>query len=182
MARQSKLFNWVIFAVSIGLLGFMLWIRLFSTPPRGEWREQLAGARLNRFAPLDSLPVVDTEGRHVELSHPAVFYFYSSNCKFCPPAAARINAFVAAHGSRSLPIYALSNYGRIPPSSAEMFAPSIRLIRLTRTTPRLTFVKEVPLLVRTDASGRIQHAYVGIAADTVLAAMLMPREAGPVAR
>jgi len=174
--RQSKLVSWVFFALSAGLLGFVVWSRFLATPPRGEWQDQLAGALVG------SLPVTDAQGRDLGMAHPAVLYFYSDNCRFCPPAAAQINSFVASHGTGGLPIYALTNYGRVPSGSTQGFGPSIQVIRLTRTTTNLNFVKEVPLLVRTDAGGRIQRAYVGIADDSVLAAMLAPREAGPVAR
>jgi thiol-disulfide isomerase/thioredoxin len=174
--HQPKLVTWATFAFSIGLLGLVVWARLFATPARGEWKNQFAGAR------LDSLPVVDAQGQEIRIAHPALIYFYSSDCKFCPPAAQQINSFVTANGTAGLPVYALTNFGRIPQKSAEMFAPSVQVIKLTRTTPRLNFVKQVPLLIRTDAGGRIQRAYLGIAADSILAAMVMPREAGPVVR
>ncbi len=174
--RESRFGSWLIFVCSIGLLGFVLWSRIFDVPIRGEWQHQLTGI------PVGSLPVVNASGDEVQVSHPAVLYFYSSNCRFCPPAAERINAYLAREGVESLPMYALTNFGQLHSEKDGPFDSSIRRIRLTRTTRDLTFVEQVPLLVRTSAAGTIERAYVGIAADSILAAILVPRRAGPVAQ
>jgi hypothetical protein len=175
-ARQKPLLtSWLVFGLSLVVIGFVVWSRFFSTPVRGEWRPHLVGTMVG------ALPIVDLDGHEVQLTHPAAIYFYSQECRFCPPATERLNHYVARYGTPDLSIYALGGIGRPDMDPGVAFGEAIQMVRLTRTVPSLRFVNEVPLLIRTDAYGAIRRAYVGVAADRILADILAPREAGSAA-
>jgi hypothetical protein len=174
--RDSKLLSWAMLAASVGLLGFVLWTLFISPQPAGQWRDRIVGS------PVGSLPLEDLAGQPVELKHPSVLYFFDRECRFCPPASAQLNAYVAANGTGGVPVYAITNDWDFPQEEARKFSPGVRIVRLTQTVPHLTFVTEIPLLVRTDAAGAVQGAFVGVPQDSVLALLRAPRKAGSAAR
>jgi hypothetical protein len=176
MLRDSKALSWAMFSFSVGVLALVVWVLFISPTPAGQWRNQIVGNRIGE------LPVEDFSDRAVQLQHPSILYFFSRECRFCPPASERINAHVAAYGTGGLPVYAITNEWDFPEEEARKFAPGIQVIRLTRTVPHLTFLTEIPLLVRTDAAGAVQGAFVGVPKDSVLAQLRAPRRTGSARR
>jgi hypothetical protein len=139
---------------SIALLGAVAWSRIGTHG--GGWRSELEGM------PVGELPVADLAWREVHVRHPALIYLFDIPCAACEAAADRLNEYAAARRPGALPIYALTNSTGFVRDSASRFHPGIQPLRLRRTTRELRFVKELPLLVRTDASGRIRSAYAGV--------------------
>jgi len=172
MARRRRLFSTVLFALSLSLFAFALWARFLGPEREGQWRANLVGASIG------PIPVETVDGKAVSVSHPALLYFFSSNCRFCPPAAERINQYVQARGTGGIPVYAISNNPMLSRVAAAGMSPPIRVLRLKQVTPVLGFVREVPMLVRTNARGGIERAYVGLADEAVLRELTSPLGAG----
>lgn len=174
--RDSKALSWAMLSFSLGVLGLVVWALFISPTPTGQWRDKIVGSSVGE------LPLEDLAGNAVKMRHPSVVYFFSRDCRFCPPASARLNSFVAAHGTAGLPVYAITNEWEFPEEEARKFAPGVQVVRLTRTVPQLTFLTEIPLLVRTDAAGSVEGAFVGVPQDSVLARLRAPRRAGSATR
>lgn len=172
----SKLSSWAFFGLSAGLLAFVVWSLFFNSRREGAWERDLAGT------PVGELPVFAFNGDSVPVQHPAILYFFRRDCRFCPPAAERINDFVRTASGSHFPVFAITNEWDLPSASVAEFSPDVRVARLSRTMPRLTFIEYLPLLVRTDASGAIQAAYVGVPGPEVLSEIFASGGAGPVTR
>ncbi|HVG43161.1 MAG TPA: hypothetical protein VM890_00470 [Longimicrobium sp.] len=173
--HPSRLLSWASVAGGVALLAFAGYTR-FANPTLGEWRRSAVGL------PVGKLPVDDLDGAVVDVRHPSILYFFDRKCRFCPGAAARLQAYLARHPENSLPIYAVTNEWGIPRAYTAQFVAPIRVVRMERTTHDLTFVTDLPLLVRTDARGRVQHAYVGLPDEDALATLASPGAVGPPRR
>ncbi len=145
-----------IFAISLG------WR---AVRPQGEWREELEGHRLG------AVELVDHEGNEFTLPHPSVIYFYTEDCEPC-----RVTGEILRNYPRTsrIPVFAITREGGLPSSVVESLSSTVRMVRLRQLTPAMNIVSDVPLLVRTDASGAIQNAWVGVPDDTRLATLLGP--------
>ncbi|CAA9356235.1 MAG: hypothetical protein AVDCRST_MAG68-4448 [uncultured Gemmatimonadetes bacterium] len=162
--RDSKLVSWAMLVVAAALFGSVLWARVVSPSRTGEWRDSIRGT------PVGEIPLQDLAGAEVRVRHPAVLYFFNEEqCEFCPPASQRLNQHVAAQGTPTVPVYAITNNWRMQAGVARGFAPGVQVARLTRTVRNLKFVTDIPLVVCTDGSGVIRKAYVGVPDAGVLA-------------
>lgn len=168
--RDSALFSWLVFIVSIGLLGSVVWAR---TTQSGAWRFEMEGQSLGQIG------VMEPAGDSAQIVHPATIYFFETGCEPCRPATERLNAFVAHRRPGGLPVYALTNSLGFTPDSARQFVAGVHPVRLRRTTRELKLIQELPLVVRTDARGRIARAYVGVAGDEALTLLNYPPAASP---
>jgi hypothetical protein len=171
--RDSRLLSWTVFTASLGLLGVVLWARATQT---GAWRFEMEGQSLGE------LGVMDLAGDTARIVHPATIYFFETNCAACRPATERLNTFVAHRRPGGLPVYALTNSLEFSRDSARQFVPGVQPVRLRRTTRELKLIRELPLVVQTDARGRITRAYVGVAGDEALTLLNYPPAASPAGR
>jgi len=167
------LISWLAFIASMGLLGTVIWARTTQT---GAWRFELEGQSLG------AIGVMDLDGDTAYIAHPATIYFFETDCEPCRAATERLNAFVARRRDGGLPVYALTNSLGFTRDSARQFRPGVRPVRLRRTTRELKLIRELPLVVQTDAGGRITRAYVGVAGDDALTLLNYPPAASPAGR
>lgn len=175
--RNSKWLSWVMFGVSAAVLGMVVLALFGGGSSEGRWRESIEGDEVRE------LPLEDLAGRAVKLRHPALLYFFDRQCRFCPAASERLNTYLSAHGTSALPVYAITNDWNFTADEARKFAPGVQVVRLTHTVRNLDFVTEIPLLVRTDDTGVIRGAFVGVPRDSsVMARLGGPRRAGSAAR
>jgi|tagenome__1003787_1003787.scaffolds.fasta_scaffold20988922_12 hypothetical protein len=174
--RNSKWLSWILFGISAAVLGTVVLAMFGGGSSEGRWRESIEGDRVGE------LPLEDMAGKVVQLRHPSILFFFDRQCRFCPAASQQLITYVSAHGTAGLPVYAITHEWRYPQEEARKFAPGVLVVRLTRTVPNLDFVTDIPLLVRTDAAGVIQHAYVGVPPDSVIARLRGPRRAGSTVR
>lgn len=172
----SKIASWAFFSASMGILAFVAWNLLAGSGREGTWEPRLTGTAVGE------LPAYGFTGEIAAIEHPAVLYFFRRDCRFCAPAAQRLDAFLASTSADGLPVFAITNEWDLPNTYASSFRSRVNVVRLSRTMPRLSFVEYLPLLVRTDATGSIEAAYVGVPGPEVLAEILTPRGAGPGAR
>ena len=171
--KGSRPFWWSVFGLSLAALSLALWTSVVAPAPRGEWREQIVGQRVG-IPPLESM-----SGEEVHIVHPAIIYFFGEQCRFCEMVVPHLNMFALGAGAGKLPIYAVTNGPSVRTSARDpQLAPSIRVARVTRPTPSLHFVTEVPLFVRTNGSGLVERAFVGVAEQDEFMALLQPRETG----
>jgi hypothetical protein len=171
--RDSALLSWLVFIAGVGLLGAVLWTR---ATQKGAWRFELEGQSLGQIG------VMDPAGDSARIVHPATIYFFETGCAPCRAATERLNAFVAHRRAGGLPVYALTNSLRFTPDSARQFVAGVVPVRLRRTTRELKLIRELPLVVQTDARGRIARAYVGVAGDEALTLLNYPPAASPTER
>jgi hypothetical protein len=161
------------FLASLALLGSVVWVR--ATNP-GAWLSELEGQSLGE------IPVMDFAGHESRIVHPATIYFFEADCLPCAPMTRQLNAFVATRPSGGLPVYALTNSINFSADSARVFGVGVQPLRLRKSTRQLRLIQELPLVVRTDALGRIERAYVGEATPEALMMLNYPRAASPAGR
>lgn len=174
--RQARP-NWatlMMLGVSIVLFGAVAWTHLSGA--RGGWRPALEGRGVGE------LPAMAVSGHEVQIQHPALVYFFQTDCSPCAPVVGRLNQFASTRRPGGLPIYALTNSIHFTADSARVFSPEIHPVRLRNTTQELNFLQELPMLVRTDAAGLIKAAFVGVPSPEDLLALGYPWEASPTRR
>lgn len=175
--RSSAILSWAIFLFAAGLFAMAVWTRLFPSGTGGAWQDQYIGNEIG------VLPLEDAAGNAVSVSHPALLYFYGPDCRFCPPAQAEMNALAGRPGVAAPPIYAITKAPSLRPYlDAHPFHPGVRTARLKHPTRSLSFVRQVPTIVRTTPDGRVDRVYVGVPGKEVVEVLRVPRVAGPAAR
>lgn len=167
----STALSWAAFLAAAGVLAAAVWVRLID-PPRGEWRPRVVGTVVEPFRGRDTLRAVE------EVTHPALLFFWGSQCQFCGPAGESLRAYVEEGGTGALPVFAITRDTLVSLDQMRKFGPRIRTLRLDGGVPSLGFVTDIPMLIRTSADGRVVSAYVGNPTDAVLRQMVPPREAG----
>lgn len=124
----------------------------------GQWREDLVGHR------IPVLTSRDWQGTQVEVTHPALLYFFSDDCHFCDPARQELNEYsTSLPDHRGVPVYALAKPDFPDGLPAPRFHEGIRAVRLLSGDASLQFLRQVPIYVRTATDGSILRAYVGVA-------------------
>jgi hypothetical protein len=171
--RDSRLLSWLMLGISLCLLASVVWARGSHS---GAWRHALEGEDLG------DIPVMDVAGNSMQIAHPATIYFFETNCGPCAPVTERLNQFVASRRPGGLPVYALTNSMTFSRDSARLFVPGVQPLRLRKTTRELKVIKELPLVVQTDAEGRVLRAYVGQTTDAALTLLSYPPAASPAGR
>jgi hypothetical protein len=166
------LVSWLAFLAAGAALCFAIWVRVID-PPEGAWVPEATRAVVEPFQGRD------TAYRLVDVRHPALLYFWGSECRFCNPAGESLRAFVERSGSGGIPVVALTRDTLVDVGRMRAFAPGIRALRIEGGVPSLGFVTDVPMLVRTRADGSVESAYVGNPTEAVLRQMLPSRQAGP---
>jgi hypothetical protein len=161
-AMLPKIASRIAFVGSVAILVAVLWLRFGGGVQRGEWRADLVG--ISVVAPI----LGDRHGSEVVVAHPAILYFYSDSCRFCPPVARHIYSYAETTGFGELNVYGVTREHLDPDLALRAEAVGLRMLRLNGTSPSFGFVRELPLLVRTDAQGMIAAAYVGRADAEVL--------------
>lgn len=174
-SRRSRpgLVSMVMLAGSVALFGAVAWSRVAADD---GWRRELRGVSVG------TLPAAAPTGEPAEVRHPALIYFFETPCGPCVPARARLNELARTRMPGALPIYALTNSPAFTADSAAAFHPPIRPVRLRQSTRELRFVKELPLFVRTDSSGRVADAYAGVPTLEDLTALGYPWQASTTGR
>jgi thiol-disulfide isomerase/thioredoxin len=158
----AKIASRIAFIGSVAVLVGVLWLRLGGGAQRGEWRANLVG--ISVVSPV----LGDHHGNEVVVSHPAVLYFYSDSCRFCPPVTRHIYSYAENPGFGGLNVYGVTREYLDPDLAWRAEAVGFRLLWLNGISPAFGFVRELPLIVRTDAEGVIAAAYVGRADAAVL--------------
>ncbi|HEX8696951.1 MAG TPA: hypothetical protein VF746_31315 [Longimicrobium sp.] len=172
--RDSRLLSWLVFLLGAGVLAAVVWARIAGTGT--GWRGDLVGL------PVGELPVTEMGGGDAEVTHPATIYFFETSCIPCGPATRELNRFSARRREGALPLFAITNSLAFSRDSALAFSRAVRTLRLRRSTPELRIVRELPLIVRTDARGRIVRAYVGIPGADALDVLGYPWQASATGR
>lgn len=151
---NSRSTSHVLFAVSLAFLGLAITTRFYPLLPGGSWRDDPIGTSLG------AIPVVDVKGAPLEIKYPAMIYFFRANCRFCTPAADRLNRYVGAEMPTRPRVYAVT-IDNIS-DGFRSFEPSVTVARLEHGASQLAFVTEVPMIVATDESGIVRRAFVGV--------------------
>ena len=166
--RAAILLSWFGTSAAILVLGYLVWVR-FVDPTRGEWHPEIIGKAVGK-PPLES-----QRGDPILLEHPAMIYFFRMDCAPCENAAHRLAEFAESGRRTDFKIYAITpDRVMIAQSALRPLPANIVIGRLLRGSPTLTFVRDVPLIVRTDKAGIVVKAYVGIPKRAVLEGRLSP--------
>lgn len=158
--RAGAVLSGMFFLLAAGLFTFVLWNTVGPGASHGEWRSVSDEIRLG------DLRLSGPDDRSGDVEHPALIYFHDPECSPCRPASQRFRERVAngstEAGAAERSYYVIGKPGAFAPDSAVTeFPPPVEVFVPVGSNPSLGFVRDLPMFVATDSTGRVAEAYVG---------------------
>lgn len=155
----------VLFVAAVGLFAFVLWRTVGPTSSRGEWRTVSPDVR------LEDLRLSGPGAKPGQVDHPALLYFHDPECEPCRSASRRFRQRLQRRTTKSpaVPVTDPTSYYVIgtpdtfvPDSAVSEYPGPVEVYVPVGSNPALGFVRDFPMFVATDSTGRVAKAYIGI--------------------